>query len=153
MTTTSTMTADERRSQIVWFLRASISPDEAESMASPGYRSLPCGGCARLSCQFCDRDPAESVKAGAHGKRGIDARHVRAIVARFGQFPGPVLARTSRGLAKLPPLERLVLVLHDGAGLTQTETARRLKVSQSAVSRARDRALEALSRHVWETPA
>lgn len=151
MSASTAPSIQERRDQVRWFLRATVTQDEAEGMASAGYRSLPCGGCARMHCEFCDRDPIETVRGGASsGKRGSDARHVRAVVARFGQFPRPVLINTYREVGKLPPLDRLVLLLHDGAGLDQAAVGRHLKISRSTVQRVRERALGEVVRRVWE---
>lgn len=137
----------ERRDQIIWWLRATISPDEAEGMASSGYRPTLCGGCGR--CARCQEEPAETVHGG--GKRAsADPTFVRAIVARLGQFPREVVARAHRALAALPPPDRLVLLLHDGAGLDQDVVARQLKISRSTVHRTRERALAEIVRRVWE---
>lgn len=141
----------KRRSEIAWFLRSTIKAEEAEALAGQGYRSLPCGGCGRLSCDACNREPADQVR-GSSGTPQGDARHVRAIVARLGHFPAIVVTRTYPSLRKLPPLERLVLMLHDGAGLDQLAVSRQLKVSRSTVQRARDRALDALTTMVYDSP-
>lgn len=157
MATTSTAEAQpalsgrERLDQIVWFLRASVSTDEAEALASGGYRALPrCGGCGTCQSGYgCNREPAEQVRSG--GRRpSADPRFVRAIVNRFGNFPRPVLVRTWPAVKALPDLDRLVLVLHDGAGLSQDQVAATLKVSRSTVCRARDRGLREVVRKVWE---
>lgn len=142
----------ERRDQIVWFLRATVSPADAEALASNGYRALPrCGGCCHCAeGHGCNQELADSVRVS--GRRpSADPRHVRAIVARYGQFPGPVVVRTGRALASLPTLQRLVLLLHDGAGIDQEQVGRQLKVSRSTVSRARESGLRELVRQVWES--
>lgn len=149
MTASTALSEAERREQVRWFLRATVSPDEAEAMGSAGYRSMPCGGCGRLTCAHCDRDPAETVRTGGASRHGGDPRHVRTIVARFGQFPRPVLLHTLREVAKLPPLDRLVLLLHEGAGLDQAAVGRRLKISRSTVQRVRERALANVVSGVW----
>lgn len=136
----------ERRDQVVWWLRATVSPDEAESMAAAGYRPTLCGGCGR--CKRCQEEPAEQVQGG--GRRpSADPTFVRAIVARLGNFPARVVTRTSPAVAALPTLDRLVLLLHDGAGMSQEDVARQLKISRSTVHRTRERALLAVVRKVW----
>lgn len=142
----------KRRSEITWFIRSTVKAEEAEALASPGYRAMPCGGCGRMTCEACKREPADTVRSGG-GKPSGDGRHVRAIVARLGHFPSPVLLHTYPSLKRLPPLERLVLMLHDGAGLDQTAVSRQLKVSRSTVQRARDRALDALVGMVYDKSA
>jgi predicted DNA-binding protein (UPF0251 family) len=140
----------EKRSQIIWFIRATVSPGEAEAMASGGYRSMPCGGCGRLTCEACSREPVEQVHGGSGKRASADPNFVRAIVARLGQFPRPVIVRTHKVVARLPDLERLVLLLHDGAGMDQEQVGRHLKISRSTVHRVRERALSEVVRQVWE---
>lgn len=139
-------TERERRDQVVWFIRATVAPDEAESMASAGYRPMLCGGCGR--CQRCQEEPAEQVRGGR--RQSSDPAYVKSLVARLGGFPRPVVVRTYPALAALPPLSRLVLLLHDGAGLDQETVGRQLKVSRSTVYRIREQALDELVRLVWE---
>lgn len=158
MATTSTaesrpaLSDREQRDQIVWYLRAAVNTDEAEALASSGYRALPrCGGCG--TCQQghgCNQEPAEQVRSG--GRRpSADPRFVRAIVNRFGNFPRPVMVRTWPAVKALPDLDRLVLLLHDGAGLSQDQVAATLKISRSTLHRVRMRALDEVVRKVWES--
>lgn len=142
----------QRRNEVAWFIRATVSEDEAEALASSGYRPTPrCGGCGACKEGYgCNQEPAEQVHTG--GRRpSADPRFVRAIVARLGQFPGPVVTRTPRAFAALPPLDRLVLLLHDGAGMSQEQVASTLKISRSTVHRTRERALLEVVRKVWES--
>ena len=139
-----------RRLEVSWFLRCSISPDEAEAMASPGYRYLPCGGCARMTCDHCNREPSEQVRGGSAGKRAsADPRFVSAILSRAALTDPLILKRAMPAMARLPPDERWVLLLDLGAGWSQQEIAARLKVSRSTVGRLRERAIDSLVRLVW----
>lgn len=139
-----------RRQEIVWYIKASISPDEAEAMASPGYRFLPCGGCARMQCDHCNTLPTEQVRGGSSGKRSsADPRFVSAILSRTRLTDPLILKRAMPALAQLSPDERWVLLLDLGAGWSQNDIAVRLKVSRSTVVRLRERGIDNLVRMVW----
>ncbi len=142
--------AERRRSEIIWFLRATISPDEAEAMASPGYRFLPCGGCARMTCDLCKQEPSEQVRGGKGGRRSsADPRFVAAILTRTAFTDPQILKRAMPAMAMLPPDERWVLLLELGAGWRQEQIAERLKVSRQTVSRLKTSGLDRLVRLVW----
>lgn len=137
-----------RRSEIIWFLRASISPDEAEAMASPGYRFLPCGGCSRMTCDWCKQEPAEQVRGGGR-QRSAEPRFVTAILNRTAFTDSMILKRAMPAMAGLPPDERWVLLLELGAGWGQQQIATRLKISRQTVGRLKDRALDRMVAAVW----
>lgn len=141
---------ERRRSEIIWFLRASIDPSEAEAMASPGYRFLPCGGCARMQCDMCNQEASEQVRGGKGGKRSsADPRFVSVILNRT-QFTDPqILKRAMPAMAALPPDERWVLLLELGAGWRHEQIAERLKVSRQTVVRLKASGLDRLVREVW----
>lgn len=138
-----------RRQEIAWFIRATINPDEAEAMTSPGYRFLPCGACGRRACQWCDAEPGEQVRGSGGRRPAGDARFVSAVVNRLSFVDPLILARAMPALSRLPPDERWVLLLELGAGWGQQQIATRLKVSRSTVVRLRERGLDALVRMVW----
>lgn len=148
MPITPTPTERDRRAELTWYLRATISPAEAEAMASPGYRSVPCGGCARRGCRWCEEEPAEQVHTGGR-RSSADPRFVRVVIARLGQFDASLVRRVPRAVADLPPDERLVVLLDFGLGLPHQQIADQLKVSRSTVLRLRERALDRLVAAVW----
>lgn len=137
-----------RRDEVVWFLRSRISTDEAEAMASPGYRYLPCGACARHHCRWCSADAPEQVRTSGR-RASADPRHVMVTLNRTAWTDPLLLARGMPALAGLPPGERHVLVLEFGAGLRQDEIAARLKISRPTVARLRERALSMMVAGVW----
>ena len=142
--------SERRRLELIWFMKAAISPEEAEAMASPGYRFLPCGGCARMACDYCKQEPSEQVRGGKGGRRSsADPRFVSAILNRTAFTDPQILSRAMPALAGLPPDERWVLLLELGAGWGQQEIATRLKVSRATVGRIRERALDRLVVMVW----
>lgn len=139
-----------RRSEIAWWLRASISREEAEAFTSHGYRPTPCGGCGQRTCRACDELPSEQVQPGKGGRRpSADPRFVGVIVQRLSAFSQDVIRQGPRALAALPADERLVLLLELGAGLSQPAVADRLKVSVSTVKRLKGSGLDRMVRLVW----
>lgn len=138
-----------RRQEIIWYLRATIDPDEAMAMASPGYRFLPCGGCGRMACEWCKQEPTEQVRGSGGRRASADPRFVTTILSRLSLVDPTILARAMPAVSKLPPDERWVLLLELGAGWGQQQIADRLKVSRQTVSRLRDRALDHLVQAVW----
>ena len=140
--------AARRRSEIAWWLRASISREEAEAFTSQGYRPTPCGGCG--TCWTCNQEPAEQVQPGKGGRRSsADPRFVGVIVQRLSAFSADVTREGPRALASLPAPERLVLLLELGAGLSQPAVANRLKVSLATVKRLKGSGLDRMVRLVW----
>lgn len=143
---------ERQRRELVWYLKATLAPDEAESMASSGYRPMPrCGGCRTCKDGYgCNADPVEQVQGSRSGKRAsADPRFVRVIVARLGQFDNVLVRRAPAAIKGLPPDERLVVLLELGMGLSQQEVARRLKVTTRTVQRIKERALDRLVGEIW----
>ncbi len=140
-----------RRSEVAWYIRSTISTEEAEGLASSGYRPLrfDCGPCGRRGCLSCDSDPIENVQ-GSRGKgTATDPRFVRVLVARLGQFDPLLVRHCAAAVRELPAPERLALVLELGCGLTQDQVATQLRVSRATVQRLKWTALDKVVRRVW----
>lgn len=145
----SLQTLARQKSEIVWFLRATVSRDEAEAMCSAGYRPDPCG-CGRYGCRHCDSDPSEQIRAGRHGRPDPDPRYVREVLHRVSAFPAYLYAGVPRELARLDPQERLVLMLNVSGGLSPSAVATRLRLHRATVHRLREAALATLCRAIWD---
>ena len=140
---------ERRKREVSTYLRVSLDRDEAEAMASAGYKPTPpCGGCARPRCRWCDVDFTEQVQAGGH-RPSADPRYVTATINRLSMFDPIIYQAVPRALAALDPEERVILILELGAGLSVAAIADRLKVDRSTVARRRERGLETIVRDVW----
>ena len=133
---------------MVWYLRATISAEEAEAMVTKGYRAMPCGGCGRRECIYCDMTPAEQV-FGSRSGHAEDSRHARIIIQRFSRIPKEVMIRMSGALLRLPPDQRYALLMDVGAGLSMRKIGTYLKLNERTVQRLRDRALGTVVDDVW----
>lgn len=135
-----------QKREVAWWIRARISPEESEAMASSGYRC----GCAHRNCPRCNDDPDEVGETSRRGKRAQqEARYVREVIARVSLFPRFLSVGVPREMARLPADERLVLLLNYGCGLSVDDVARRLKVSRWTVRRTGDAGLERIARAIW----
>ena len=143
---------DRRKLELVWYLKATISTDEAEAMASGGYRAVPCGGCGRQECPHCDEIPAEQVKI-RHGKASHDPRHVRIIVQRLGIFDQRLIANVEPALKMLEPQQRLAIMLEYCAGMKTDHIATILRTSRRSVERWREDGLTEMVGVVWPQTA
>ena len=139
---------DRRKLELVWYLKATISTDEAEAMAGGGYRAVPCGGCGRQECPACDEEPAEQVKI-RHGKANHDPRHVRIIVNRLNIFDQRLIANVDPALKMLEPQQRLAILLEYGAGMKLDHVATVLRTSRQTVARWREEGLAEMVSVVW----
>ncbi|UCC69222.1 MAG: SigB/SigF/SigG family RNA polymerase sigma factor [Armatimonadota bacterium] len=83
--------------------------------------------------------------------RGILADYVGGIDEEMERFESR--ARLAEALSALPPRERSIIELRFLAGLSQTEVARRLRMSQMHVSRLQHRALQRLREVVRDQDA
>jgi RNA polymerase sigma-B factor len=83
--------------------------------------------------------------------RGVLADYVGAVDEEMERFERR--ARLTQALGALPPRERRIIELRFLRGLSQTEVARRLSISQMHVSRLQHRALERLRQVVREQDA
>ena len=83
--------------------------------------------------------------------RGILADYVGGMDQEIERFESR--ARLAEALSVLPPRERRIIELRFLAGLSQTEVARRLRMSQMHVSRLQHRALERLREVVRDQDA
>jgi RNA polymerase sigma-B factor len=83
--------------------------------------------------------------------RGALSDYVGAVDKEMERFERR--ARLTQALGALPPRERRIIELRFLRGLSQTEVARRLKISQMHVSRLQHRALERLRQVVREQDA
>lgn len=137
----------ERKRLLCWWLRSAIDTAEAEAMQSSGYRPSRCGNCGRRGCIWCDTDRAEQVRSGR--RTSADPRFVSAVLDKIDRFPRELLIRAQPSIAALPPAERLVLLLTEGAGLTFADAARHLKIGRATVATVHARALDNLAARVW----
>lgn len=145
---------EERKREIIWYLKSTISQDEAEAMASAGYRPMPCGGCGRRECPHCDVDPREQVKAGSHGKNhNTDPRHVRVVIQRMGAFSHRVVSCVRPALDALPANQRLAILLEYGADEPVDAVAAFFKTSRRTVERWREQGLDTIVATVWDDMA
>ena len=143
---------ERRKQEIVWYLKATVSDDEAEAMAGAGYRAVPCGGCGRRECIHCDADPIESVKVRG-GKADHDSRHVRVIVQRLNIFDQRLIGNVEPALRELPPNERLAILLEYGAGMKQEHVATILRTTRQTVAKWREQGLTRMVSVVWPQTA
>lgn len=142
----STRDLARQMSEIKWFLRSQLSEEEAAAMVSAGYRC----GCADRQCPRCNDDPEEVDTSPQRGKRAVsEPRFAREVIGRVSLFSRHLYVGVPRELRRLPPDERLVLLLECAAGLSVDEVARRLKVSRWTVNRAREAGLERIARALW----
>lgn len=139
---------ERRKLELVWYLKATISTDEAEAMAGGGFRAVPCGGCGRQECQFCDDDPIESVKVRG-GKAQHDPRHVRVLIQRLNIFDQRLIANVKPALDELLPNERMAILLEYGAGLKVDHVATVLRTSRQTVAKWREDGLAKMVQCVW----
>lgn len=142
----SAETLRKQMAEIAWFLRTTVSPEDAEAMVHAGYRC----GCAARDCPRCNDDPEIVDASSRRGKRAQrDPRFVDEVIRSMALFPRFLYVGVPRELRRLPPDERLVLLLECAAGLSVDEVARRLKVSRWTVNRAREAGLERIARALW----
>ena len=145
---------EERKREVIWYLKTIVSTDEAEAMASAGYRPSACGACGRKGCPSCDTDPKESVRAGAHGKAyNTDPRHVRVVIQRMGVFSHKVAAGVMPALEALPVNQRMVISLEYRAGVALDHIAQIMRTSRSTVERWREQGLDTIVAAVWDEVA
>lgn len=143
---------ERRKQEIVWFLKATIDTDEAEAMAGGGYRAVPCGGCGRQECAFCDEEPTEQVKI-RHGKAAHDPRHVRVVIQRLNVFDQRLIANVEPALKALEPHQRLAILLEYGAGMKIDHIATILRASRRSVQNWREEGLSEMVSMVWPQTA
>src|SRR5262245_8152096 len=79
---------EREKREIASFLRLRADEEEAEAMASPGYRSVLGGGCGQLACDPCNQEPTEQASPGHRGRSAQrDPRHVQSVISRVDLFP------------------------------------------------------------------